>query len=83
VIAKVGAEALFCAAVLDRGLGVAVKIADGGDRASGPALVAALRAIDAIDDGQRRRIDPVARRPILGGGAPVGEMLVDVPLARA
>lgn len=83
VVAKVGAEALFCAAVLDRDLGVAVKIADGGDRASGPALVAALRAIDAIDDGQRRRIDVVARRPILGGGEPVGEMTVDVPLARA
>jgi L-asparaginase II len=80
VIAKVGAEALFCAADIGRGLGVAVKIADGGDRASGPALVAALRAVDAIDDRQRERIDLVARRPILGGGEPVGEMLVDVPL---
>jgi L-asparaginase II len=82
VIAKVGAEALFCAAVLDRGLGVAVKIADGGDRASGPALVRALRALDVIDDEQRARMDDVARRPLLGGGEPVGELLVDVPLAR-
>lgn len=81
VIAKVGAEALFCAADLGRGLGVAVKIADGGDRASGAVLVEALRAIDAIDDGQRERIDVVARRPILGGGEPVGEMRVEVPLS--
>ena len=83
VIAKVGAEALFCAAVLDRGLGVAVKVSDGGDRASGPALVGALRALDAIDDGQRATIDEVARKPLLGGGEPVGELVVDVPLVRA
>jgi L-asparaginase II len=82
VIAKVGAEALFCAAVLDRGLGVAVKIADGGDRASGPALVGALRALDAIDDDQRATIDEVARKPLLGGGEPVGELVVDVRLER-
>jgi L-asparaginase II len=82
VIAKVGAEALFCAAVLDRGLGVAVKIADGGDRASGPALVGALRALDAIDDEARTRIDEVARRPLLGGGEPVGELVVEMPLSR-
>lgn len=80
VIAKVGAEALFCASVLDRGLGIAVKIADGSDRASGPALVAALRALDVIDDEARSRIDAVARRPILGGGEPVGELVVDVRL---
>ena len=55
VIAKVGAEALFCASILDRGLGIAVKIADGGDRASGPALIGALRTLDAIDDDQRSR----------------------------
>jgi L-asparaginase II len=82
VIAKVGAEALFCAAILDRGLGVAVKISDGGDRASGPALVGALRALDAIDDEQRARIDEVARRPLLGGGEPVGELTVEMPLSR-
>jgi L-asparaginase II len=83
VIAKVGAEALFCAAILDRGLGVAVKIADGGDRASGPALVGALRALDAIDDERRSRIDEVARRPLLGGGEPVGELVVEIALTRA
>jgi L-asparaginase II len=40
-IAKGGAEALFCAASGD-GLGVALKVEDGGSRAVGPAVAAFL-----------------------------------------
>ena len=43
VVAKEGAEALNCAALLSSGLGVAVKVADGGSRAAGPALMHALQ----------------------------------------
>ena len=50
VVSKVGAEALHCAAVLDEGIGVAVKIADGGDRATGSALVHALSQLGAISE---------------------------------
>ena len=59
VVAKEGAEALDCAAVLSSGLGVAVKIADGGYRAAGPALVHALDA-----DGWPRAVAPRRRSPI-------------------
>src|SRR5204862_7047562 len=40
IVAKEGAEALNCAVALSDGLGIAVKVADGGYRAAGPALIA-------------------------------------------
>jgi L-asparaginase II len=82
VVAKGGAEALHCAAVLGPGLGVAVKVADGGDRATGPVLVRTLELLGALTREQVEAIAGVARRPVLGGGRPVGELVVDVPLRR-
>lgn len=75
LIVKVGAEALHCAAVPALGLGVAVKVADGGERASGPALIHALRLLGAIEDAQVERLGRHARRPVTGGGRPVGEIV--------
>lgn len=45
VIAKVGAEGIHCAAIPAAGLGIALKVEDGDMRASGPALLAILRAL--------------------------------------
>jgi L-asparaginase II len=42
VMAKSGAEALVCAAILDRSEGLALKVRDGGPRASRPGLIRAL-----------------------------------------
>jgi L-asparaginase II len=50
VIAKVGAEGVYCAAIPERGLGVALKIEDGASRAAGPALLAVLRALGALGE---------------------------------
>lgn len=83
VIAKGGAEGLLCAVVLDRGLGVAVKVRDGTHRAAGPALIHALRLLDVLDDTHMERLRPFARPPVLGGGQPVGEMLSDFDLTFA
>ncbi len=74
VVAKEGAEAMACAAVLPSGLGVAVKIADGGWRATGPALLRALAQIDGITGEQALKLDAHARPPVLGGGETVGHM---------
>jgi L-asparaginase II len=74
VIAKGGAEGLMCAAVLDRGIGVAVKVGDGGSRAAGPALISALEQLGVLDEGQTAALAPFATPPVLGGGRPVGEM---------
>jgi L-asparaginase II len=83
VLSKAGAEALHCAAVLGERIGVAVKIADGGERASGPALVRALALVGAVTEAQLPELGPVARRPVLGGERPVGELVADFVLRRA
>jgi len=50
VLAKTGAEGVFWAALPELGLGVALKVEDGAARAAEPALLAVLRALDALDD---------------------------------
>ncbi len=74
VVAKEGAEALACAALLASGLGVAVKVADGGRRAAPPALIAALVALDALAPDQAESLASHARPAALGGDRPVGEL---------
>ncbi len=82
LVVKVGAEALHCAGALEAGIGVAVKVVDGGERASAPALIRALALIGLIDDGQLERLAAIARRPVLGGGRRVGDLIVDFRLRR-
>ena len=74
VLAKSGAEGLECAALLTSGLGVAVKIEDGGSRAGAPALLAALRELSALSAEQLRGLAPYVAPPVLGGGDRVGAM---------
>lgn len=82
VVTKVGAEAVHCAALLEPGIGVAVKVGDGGERASGPALLRTLELLGAISSDEVERLAPIARRPVLGGGRPVGELVTDFRLRR-
>jgi L-asparaginase II len=58
LVVKEGAEALDCAASASAGLGVAVKIADGGYRAVGPATVAALDQLGLLPASARRKLAP-------------------------
>jgi L-asparaginase II len=74
VIAKEGAEALACAAVLDAGLGIAVRIHDGGYRAVGPALIRTLDQLGILDRAARSALRPLSRPPVLGGGEQVGNI---------
>ena len=55
---KEGAEALNCAVSRTAGIGVAVKIADGGYRAVGPATVAVLDELGFLPAAARRRLRP-------------------------
>ncbi len=68
-IAKDGAEAFYAIGLPD-GRGVAVKIADGGQRARPVVLAAALRQI-GVD---AEVLDKLAQAPILGHGEPVGSV---------
>lgn len=77
LLAKGGAEGVHCAALPD-GRCVAVKIADGGDRARMPVLVAALRAIGVTPGtpAAAALLDEFAVGQVLGGGEPVGTVAV-------
>ena len=72
VLAKVGAEATYGAADLATGTGLALKVLDGAPRARGAALLAALRALDWLDDDQEAAVLPAATVDVHGGGRPVG-----------
>lgn len=78
LVAKDGAEGVFAAALPD-GAAVAVKIADGANRAAAPVLVAGLRALGV----RAPALDELATSPVLGGGEPVGELRVTGALSRA
>lgn len=80
VVAKAGAEALMCAGIVGRGLGLAVKVRDGGSRAAGPAAIRVLHQLGHLDQRQMDRLAPFARPPVLGGGRPVGETRAVVEL---
>ena len=68
LVCKVGAEGLHCAAVLEAGIGIAVKVADGSDRAAAPALLRTLDLLEFIDDEKRARLASLSRPAVLGGG---------------
>jgi L-asparaginase II len=82
LVCKVGAEGLHCAAVLGAGIGIAVKVADGSDRAAVPALVRTLALLEVIDDEQRVHLASLGRPAVLGGGRPVGELVAGFRLRR-
>lgn len=52
VLVKTGAEGTCCAAIMDQGLGIALKIDDGASRASEVAVGGILRHLDVIDDSR-------------------------------
>lgn len=77
VVAKRGAEGVLAAGLPVGGghLGIAVKVGDGADRAAGPLVGAALRALGA------RVPDGLVARPVLGGGRPRGAVEADAGVA--
>jgi L-asparaginase II len=81
LVAKDGAEAVFAAA-LPGGGAAAVKIADGGDRARVPVLVALLRRLGVDAPGSEvpgvdpEALDMLGDVPVLGRGERVGRIEV-------
>jgi L-asparaginase II len=57
ILTKAGGEALSCSGILDRGWGMAVKIADGTQRAIGPAVVETLRQMELLNEKQISKIN--------------------------
>ena len=69
LIAKDGAEGVYAVGLAD-GRAVALKIADGGQRARPVVMAAALRRIGIEDDV----LDELASAPVLGHGLRVGSV---------
>ena len=74
LMAKDGADGVFAAALPD-GRAVALKIADGANRARPPVMVGALRAL-GIDVSA---VEPLVVEPIMGHGRRVGEVCARSP----
>lgn len=75
IFVKTGAEGVFCAALPEFGLGIALKCDDGAPRASQMMMTAVLRRIGALDDGLADRLDALVTVPIENcNGNPVGEV---------
>ena len=74
LMAKDGADGVFAVALPD-GRAVAMKIADGADRARSPVMIAALRAL-GIDTSV---VEPMVTQWILGHGSHVGEVRAIAP----
>jgi L-asparaginase II len=53
-IAKAGAEAIYAVTVPEKGLGIAVKVADGNNRAIFPAVVETLKQLDLLSPTEEK-----------------------------
>jgi L-asparaginase II len=64
VVCKVGAEGVHSAAILDAGIGIAIKAEDGHPRAQYPAMLAVLEAHGAFPHGVPPTLQPYVRRAV-------------------
>ncbi len=81
VIAKSGAEGVYCVALLDKGIGIAVKIEDGNGRATGPAVIEALQQMGFLSEDDLEALKgfhyPTLynhRRDVIGQSRPVFQL---------
>lgn len=75
VFSKGGAEGCQCVGIIDRGIGLAIKIEDGAARALGSVTIAALRRLKVLPRTLPESLRPLARPPVLNTrGDTVGEI---------
>jgi L-asparaginase II len=63
-VTKAGAEAVHAIGLVDRGVGIAVKVEDGSRRALGPAVVSVLEALGVLGEAERRALAQQAGEPL-------------------
>ena len=63
-VAKIGAEGVQAIGIRSRGIGIAIKVADGQSRGLMPSVVAVLDQLGLLDDASREALAPWGRRPI-------------------
>lgn len=76
LIAKYGAEAVFCVGVKEQGLGIAVKISDGSSRALPPVVIEILSQLQLLSQEERQTLSYFVRPSLPNGlGFPTGEII--------
>ena len=77
-LVKTGAEGVFCMALPDQGIGIAVKAQDGAARAAEAVVAHLLEAFGLIDERLGQALGPVLHPPILNrAGRSVGTVRVN------
>jgi L-asparaginase II len=75
VVAKIGAEGVHSVALLDHGIGIAIKVEDGSQRAQFPAILRLLQLLDALPATLPPRLEEFLHRHIRNTrGETVGEI---------
>jgi L-asparaginase II len=75
VIAKIGAEGVHAVAIPQRGLGIALKVGDGGQRAQYPAVIRLLQLLEVLPLELPSRLHEFLHRPVKNSrGEVVGEV---------
>lgn len=75
VVAKIGAEGVHSVAVPEQGIGFAVKVDDGAQRAQFPAVIRLLQIYDVLPATLPTRLEEFLRRPLRNTrGEVVGEV---------
>jgi L-asparaginase II len=77
VLPKLGAEGVHSAVILDRSIGIALKVEDGSSRAQYPALLRLLQELGELPDPVPQRLAEFLRKPVRNTrGEVVGEIAV-------
>jgi L-asparaginase II len=75
IVAKIGAEGVHSVAILDQGVGIAIKVEDGAQRAQFPAIIRLLQLLDALPATLSPRLEEFRHRQIRNTrGETVGEI---------
>lgn len=56
ILAKIGAEAVYCLAAVNDGIGISFKIEDGSYRAINPTVIGVLKRLDLITDAEHQEL---------------------------
>lgn len=76
ILAKGGAEGVFCATAPGEGWGCALKVVDGGQRAVGPALLEMLIAAEVLRASEAERLEALRLPPVSDArGQVVGRLM--------
>ena len=82
VISKVGAEGVHCAFIPPRGIGIALKVEDGAQRAQVPALLRLLQEMDELPDPLPPRLHEWMHKAVKNTrGECVGEVTLKADVA--